>query len=372
MANLKKFNIFIFITSFSKLLVELFIPLILYNRGFGIKKIFLFLIIKYSLCVLFVPIGRALGNMISYAKLMVFSSVLFSLTYVYLNFMKSIFVLAILYSAYLMFYWLGRHIYAISIIEEKKATENVSLYNIFTILGGLFSTYIGAVIIDMFGYLVLSIIVLVLMVISIFPLIKIKDVKISDKKETFKIFKSFPIRNYTFITLDQLRYIICSIYPLYIYIYVRRTFSFAGVLNIISGVGSILYIYILSKKMDKNKKDYLSLSLLLMGFIYVFKLFVYSKYLFLIIVFVEGVIKSSVDTITLRNTYCYGKNYDVISYVAFIEIINNVGRTLFLVLFYLLDLGLMQIILVSVIGLFLNVFVKFDDGKFGYSKVSAN
>lgn len=372
MANLKKFNIFIFITSFSKLLVELFIPLILYNRGFGIKKIFLFLIIKYSLCVLFVPIGRVLGNMISYAKLMVFSSVLFSLTYVYLNFMKSIFVLAIFYSAYLMFYWLGRHIYAISIIEEKKATENVSLYNIFTILGGLFSTYIGAVIIDKFGYLVLSIIVLVLMVVSIFPLIKIKDVKISDKKETFKIFKSFPIRNYTFIILDQLRYITCSIYPLYIYIYVRRTFSFTGVLNIISGVGSILYIYILSKKMDKNKKDYLSLSLLLMGFIYVFKLFVYAKYLFLIIVFVEGVIKSSVDTITLRNTYCYGKNYDVISYVVFIEIINNIGRTLFLVLFYLLDLGLMQIILVSVIGIFLNVFVKFDDGKFGYSKVNAN
>ena len=85
MSNLKKYNLFITITSFAKLLVEVFIPLLLYNEGFSIKKIILFLIFKYIFCTLIIPFGIKLGNTYSYTKLMLISSMLFTLTYIYLN-----------------------------------------------------------------------------------------------------------------------------------------------------------------------------------------------------------------------------------------------------------------------------------------------
>lgn len=373
MSDLKKYNIFIFITSFAKLLVEIFIPLILYNMSFTIKEIILFLILKYSFCLLFIPVGYFIGKKYSVSTLMILSSIIFSITYIYLSQINknltSLIILSILYSSYLMFYWLGRHMYGLSIIEDKKTTDNVSLYNIFTILGGLFSPFIGSYIIEKTSTLTLSTIVLVLMIISIIPLTKIKKLKLNPNTQIKHIIKSFPKTNYIFNTLDQLRYILYTVLPLWIYINIKSKYSYIGILNIITGLGSIIYIYLLSKKMDKNKKDYLSLSLLIMGIIYFLKITITSNLAYLIITLFEGITKSSLDTITLRNTYVYQKNYCITSYIIFTEIINNIARTLFLIIFYIFNVPLKTMLLICILGIFLNVFVKYDDGKYGYSLV---
>lgn len=373
MSDLKKYNIFIFITSFAKLLVEIFIPLILYNMSFTIKEIILFLILKYSFCLLFIPVGYFIGKKYSVSTLMILSSIIFSITYIYLSQINrnltSLIILSILYSSYLMFYWLGRHAYGLSIIEDKKTTDNVSLYNIFTILGGLFSPFIGSYIIEKTSTLTLSTIVLVLMIISIIPLTKIKKLKLNPNTQIKHIIKSFPKTNYIFNTLDQLRYILYTVLPLWIYINIKSKYSYIGILNIITGLGSIIYIYLLSKKMDKNKKDYLSLSLLIMGIIYFLKITITSNLAYLIITLFEGITKSSLDTITLRNTYVYQKNYCITSYIIFTEIINNIARTLFLIIFYIFNVPLKTMLLICILGIFLNVFVKYDDGKYGYSLV---
>lgn len=373
MSDLKKYNIFIFITSFAKLLVEIFIPLILYNMSFTIKEIILFLILKYSFCLLFIPVGYFIGKKYSVSTLMILSSIIFSITYIYLSQINknltSLIILSILYSSYLMFYWLGRHTYGLSIIEDKKTTDNVSLYNIFTILGGLFSPFIGSYIIEKTSTLTLSTIVLVLMIISIIPLTKIKKIKLNPNTQIKHIIKSFPKINYIFNTLDQLRYILYTVLPLWIYINIKSKYSYIGILNIITGLGSIIYIYLLSKKMDKNKKDYLSLSLLIMGIIYLLKITITSNLAYLIITLFEGITKSSLDTITLRNTYVYQKNYCITSYIIFTEIINNIARTLFLIIFYIFNVPLKTMLLICILGIFLNVFVKYDDGKYGYSLV---
>lgn len=373
MSDLKKYNIFIFITSFAKLLVEIFIPLILYNMSFTIKEIILFLILKYSFCLLFIPVGYFIGKKYSVSTLMILSSIIFSITYIYLSQINknltSLIILSILYSSYLMFYWLGRHMYGLSIIEDKKTTDNVSLYNIFTILGGLFSPFIGSYIIEKTSTLTLSTIVLVLMIISIIPLTKIKKIKLNSNTQIKHIIKSFPKTNYIFNTLDQLRYILYTVLPLWIYINIKSKYSYIGILNIITGLGSIIYIYLLSKKMDKNKKDYLSLSLLIMGIIYLLKITITSNLAYLIITLLEGITKSSLDTITLRNTYVYQKNYCITSYIIFTEIINNIARTLFLIIFYIFNVPLKTMLLICILGIFLNVFIKYDDGKYGYSLV---
>ena len=373
MSDLKKYNIFIFITSFAKLLVEIFIPLILYNMSFTIKEIILFLILKYSFCLLFIPVGYFIGKKYSVSTLMILSSIIFSITYIYLSQINknltSLIILSILYSSYLMFYWLGRHMYGLSIIEDKKTTDNVSLYNIFTILGGLFSPFIGSYIIEKTSTLTLSTIVLVLMIISIIPLTKIKKIKLNPNTQIKHIIKSFPKTNYIFNTLDQLRYILYTVLPLWIYINIKSKYSYIGILNIITGLGSIIYIYLLSKKMDKNKKDYLSLSLLIMGIIYLLKITITSNLAYLIITLFEGITKSSLDTITLRNTYVYQKNYCITSYIIFTEIINNIARTIFLIIFYIFNVPLKTMLLICILGIFLNVFIKYDDGKYGYSLV---
>lgn len=373
MSNLKKYNIFTFVTTFAKLLIEVFIPLILYNMNFTIKEIILFLIIKHALCTIFLPITKLVIKKKSTTFLMIISSILFTLSYIYLNFLtKNLFKLLIfttLLSMYLTFYWVGRHTYALSIIEDKKATDNVSLYTIFTILGGLFSTYIGSILIEKTSYLFLSIIVLFLMLISIIPLTKIKSKKETNEIKLINIITSFPKRNYIFTFLDQLRFILVTIFPLYIYLNINKSYKYIGIINIVSGLGSIIYIYILKKLMDKNKSDYLSSSLLYLAITYTLKLLTKNNIIFLIIVFFEGIFRSVVDLITLRNTYVYSKNYTRLNYTIFTEGINNIGRVIILTLFYITNISLKKIILICILGILINIFIKYDDGKYGYNNV---
>lgn len=373
MSNLKKYNIFTFVTTFAKLLIEVFIPLILYNMNFTIKEIILFLIIKHALCTIFLPITKLVIKKKSTTFLMIISSILFTLSYIYLNFLtKNLFKLLIfttLLSMYLTFYWVGRHTYALSIIEDKKATDNVSLYTIFTILGGLFSTYIGSILIEKTSYLFLSIIVLFLMLISIIPLTKIKSKKETNEIKLINIITSFPKRNYIFTFLDQLRFVLVTIFPLYIYLNINKSYKYIGIINIVSGLGSIIYIYILKKLMDKNKSDYLSSSLLYLAITYTLKLLTKNNIIFLIIVFFEGIFRSVVDLITLRNTYVYSKNYTRLNYTIFTEGINNIGRVIILTLFYITNISLKKIILICILGILINIFIKYDDGKYGYNNV---
>lgn len=373
MSNLKKYNIFTFVTTFAKLLIEVFIPLILYNMNFTIKEIILFLIIKHALCTIFLPITKLVIKKKSTTFLMIISSILFTLSYIYLNFLtKNLFKLLIfttLLSMYLIFYWVGRHTYALSIIEDKKATDNVSIYTIFTILGGLFSTYIGSILIEKTSYLFLSIIVLFLMLISIIPLTKIKSKKETNEIKLITIITSFPKRNYIFTFLDQLRFVLVTIFPLYIYLNINKSYKYIGIINIVSGLGSIIYIYILKKLMDKNKRDYLSSSLLYLAITYTLKLLTKNNIIFLIIVFFEGIFRSVVDLITLRNTYVYSKNYTRLNYTIFTEGINNIGRVIILTLFYITNISLEKIILICILGILINIFIKYDDGKYGYNNV---
>lgn len=373
MSNLKKYNIFTFVTTFAKLLIEVFIPLILYNMNFTIKEIILFLIIKHALCTIFLPITKLVIKKKSTTFLMIISSILFTLSYIYLNFLtKNLFKLLIfttLLSMYLTFYWVGRHTYALSIIEDKKATDNVSIYTIFTILGGLFSTYIGSILIEKTSYLFLSIIVLFLMLISIIPLTKIKSKKETNEIKLITIITSFPKRNYIFTFLDQLRFVLVTIFPLYIYLNINKSYKYIGIINIVSGLGSIIYIYILKKLMDKNKRDYLSSSLLYLAITYTLKLITKNNIIFLIIVFFEGIFRSVVDLITLRNTYVYSKNYTRLNYTIFTEGINNIGRVIILTLFYITNISLEKIILICILGILINIFIKYDDGKYGYNNV---
>lgn len=373
MSNLKKYNIFTFVTTFAKLLIEVFIPLILYNMNFTIKEIILFLIIKHALCTIFLPITKLVIKKKSTTFLMIISSILFTLSYIYLNFLtKNLFKLLIfttLLSMYLTFYWVGRHTYALSIIEDKKATDNTSIYTIFTILGGLFSTYIGSILIEKTSYLFLSLIVLFLMLISIIPLTKIKSKKETNEIKLITIITSFPKRNYIFTFLDQLRFVLVTIFPLYIYLNINKSYKYIGIINIVSGLGSIIYIYILKKLMDKNKSDYLSSSLLYLAITYTLKLLTKNNIIFLIIVFFEGIFRSVVDLITLRNTYVYSKNYTRLNYTIFTEGINNIGRVIILTLFYITNISLKKIILICILGILINIFIKYDDGKYGYNNV---
>ena len=370
MTNLKKYNIFITITTFAKLMIEVFIPLLLYNIGFQLNKILIFYLVEFITIFLFnIPVTY-IGQKITFKKLMIISSILFSTTYIYINYItKNIFkliIFSILNGLYLSTYWIGRHIYGISIIKKKETTDNVSKYMIFGIIGSLPASYIGAYILETYGYVTLSVIILILSFISLFPLFKIKINQKINKIKIKQIIKNFPKQNYIFLFFDQLKFFTILLFPLYIYINIKSELKYIALTNIIIGISSILYVLYLAKKMDENKKDYLKPTLLALFITFLIKLNINSSNIILFIIFIEGISKSALDTIILRNTYSYKANYNNISYILFIEQLYSLFRFIITTIYLILGVNLKTILYIGTFSLFINIFIGFKQGKSGY------
>lgn len=370
MTNLKKYNIFITITTFAKLMIEVFIPLLLYNIGFQLNEILIFYLVQFSTIFLFNIPTTYIGQKITFKKLMIISSILFSITYIYINYITKniikLIILSILNGLYLSTYWIGRHIYGISIIKEKETTDNVSKYMIFGIIGSLPASYIGAYILEKYGYISLSIIILILSFISLFPLFKIKINQKINKIKIKQIIKNFPKQNYIFLFFDQLKFFTLLLFPLYIYINIKSELKYIALTNVIIGISSILYILFIAKKMDENKKDYLKPMLLAMFITLLIKLNINSSNIILFIIFIEGISKSALDTIILRNTYSYKANYNNISYILFIEQLYSLFRFIITTIYLISEVKLKTILYIGTFSLLINTFIGFKQGKSGY------
>lgn len=370
MTNLKKFNIFVFLSTFSKLMIEVFIPILLFNNGYSIKGILFFLLIKF-VTIFFITLPSSyLGKKIKFKNLMIISNILFCISCIMLNYIIYDYVylsiLAIINGTYLILYWLSRHVYALNIITNKKTTESVSSFTIFALIAGIPATYIGALIINHLGFLLLCIIVLILSLISVIPLFKVKE-KSEKEKLSFKpIMKNFPKKNYVFILFYQINLVCISLFPLYIYLFVKNDIEYVGIVNVISSISSIIYIYFLAKLMDKKKKDYLGISCIFLALIWVLKLNFTYEIIFLVIIFFEGIFSSGLETIVSRNIYSYGNTQKYLSYITFIEILNTTCRSLFLILVLVMDLSLINVLYIGLLSLIVLSIVKFDDGYLGY------
>lgn len=370
MNKLKKYNIFITLSSFAKAMIEIFIPIIMYNSGYGIKKILLFFLIKFGFIQLFLPLAAFIGKKINFKNLIILSNFLFIGMNIYFNYIKFKFlelvIFSLLYAAYLIFYWIGRHIYGMSIIEEKKTTEFVSSYTIFALIGALPATYAGAVIMKEYGLTTLSIILLIISTLAVIPLSFVKESATKEKISFKKIIKGFPIKNYIFIFLEQIKHIAIGLFPLYVYLEISNTFEYIGISNAVISIASIIYIYFLAKKMDKNKKDYIPIMCVLLAVTWLFKLNVYSTSFILLIMFFEGIFTFGLETSILRNIYSFGKEYRVLSYNLFVEAIRNTARIIILAILFFFINKLNIILYIGVVALFLSAVIKLDDGKFGY------
>ena len=118
--------------------------------------------------------------------------------------------------------------------------------------------------------------------------------------------------------------------------------------------------------MDKNKKDYLKPMLMIMLITLLIKLNIKSSTLMLIIIFIEGISKTALDTIILRNTYSYKANYDNISYILFIEQLYSLFRIIILIIYLLIGINLKTILYIGTFSLFINTIIGFKQGKSGY------
>ncbi len=337
----KNYYLFLFLESFTRGLVDVFSLVLLYEKGFSIGNIYVFLLFKY----LFGIISCYFSIRYSYKFILIVSSLLYGCSYIYLNYMDVNIFSLIIFSLLLSFsdnsYHFVRHLLAITKVSNKK-NSNIIL---FIYLGVVISSIIGIYIISKSSFLLVSVIIFILSIISIIPIVGFRENKDCLLNNYFKV--KIDRNKYLYSILGQFKVILMELQPLYIYLYINNSIIYVGIFNVIFGVSSLMIVWFILSKFSFSKYKYWTC---LLGCILFFKINIYSKYVLLFIAFVEGILIKIYDTISLNNLYDVGTTY-VREYLLKEEFIFFGTKIVIMGLIILFNLDIKIIIYICIIGI---------------------
>lgn len=359
MKKLTLYNIFLFLSNISRNIVEIFSFVYLYQKGYKIKNILLFYSIYYLVGVFISYITIYLTKYIKRKVLLIISGLLYGVSFYYLSVMSmtnyNLVILSIILSTSSFIYHTIRHYYAMNLVDKVEDKKIASIL-ISAYLPIIFSSILGSYIVDKYSILVSSIIVIILSVISIIPLIFIRDDITNNKIEYSKINSN----KLVFFILEQFKVIFLLLEPIYLYLYVKKSLNYVGTFNILIGISSIIYLYYIAHRININK--YFKYINIIFCLVLLLKLNITNKYILLIVALLEGLGIKSFELTSNKNIYNI-ENNNINGYLITCELIFCFLRSIICLIFYLFIDSVKAMLYISLVPIFLISFVKLADIK---------
>lgn len=354
MSNIKRYNIFILLSTLARNIVEIFSSVLLYKMGYSLKEILLFYSIVYLIGAIISTIVIYLTKIVKPKYILILSSIIFSGSFYYMSIMSKTFINLIIFS---IIYGMGaytyhtiRHYYAIKSMNnhERKEIGSILIYtNIAMVISSILGTYVGAKL----SRLILAIMVIVISILAIIPIFKYED-KINDKEVKIdKIEKN----KFLFFVCEQAKVINLSLQPLYLFLFVNNTISYVGIFNIVMGISSCIFIYFFVRKVDDKK--YFKYLNILFCIILILKLNISNKYLVLVIALFEGLGIKIFEIVSSENIYNIKSTTNIKGYLLIVEIIFCLVRSIMCLMGYFIN-NIKIILYLTIIFIFMIGFIK--------------
>lgn len=348
MKNNKTYNIFLFLSTFTRSLVEVFSLVLLYKKGYTINNLIFFLFLLYIFGILV----NYLSLKINYKKILIISSLTYGLSFIYISIINTsiiyLSILAILLSIGNYSYHCIRHLLALTMLDKKtRKPSNILIINY---LGIIASSITGTYLINKLPLLITSIIIFILSIISIIPILKQDKITTNNNLNIKKVV--IPKNKIIFNILEQFKVIFLELQPLFLYIYINNSIYYVGIFNIITNIASLIVIYFISRKLNIKYFKYLTL---LLGLILTIKISLNSSIILILIALLEGILIKIYETTSLNNLYNYNNN-DITSYLLKEELIFFITKSIIILIYLLLNLNLYTIMYINIIGISLSGF----------------
>lgn len=334
MKTIRNYNIYIFISTFVRNIIDVYSVIYLYQKGINIKTIISIYTLTYFLGYFISYLSITIGNKVGYKYILILSSLITSITFYIIHNSHNIYLISLFLSLSMFTYHPIRHYYGINLLKQKKEIGNTL---IFTYIAQLLSSYIAISNMKLIYLIILSII-------GIIPALFIKK----EKQEVIKLPKKISNNKLYFFFFDQFKIIFILLEPLYLYL-ISNKLSYVGIFNIILTISSIICIYLLTNKIN-IQKNYKYINILF-TIVLILKLNIHNKNLLLLIAFFEGIgIKTNelVSTMNLYNVKELNTGYIITSERIFCLI-----RTIILTIIYFLPFDLKISLYILIIGIFI-------------------
>ena len=135
MKNIKFYNIYMFISSFTRNIIDLYSVVLLYQNGISLNNIIGIYAITYFIGIFISTISLKLGNKIGYKYILIASSIITSISFYIINNYTNPYLIALFLSLSMYTYHPIKHYYGINLLNKKKEIGNtIILTYIATIL----------------------------------------------------------------------------------------------------------------------------------------------------------------------------------------------------------------------------------------------
>ena len=363
-SNQKKFGIYVFLSTFSRSLIEVFIPVILYKFGYSIKEVLLYYLIVNLVSLFITYPSIYISNKYNNKILSIVGITSFIALQVALNYMVRsmlyLVLIAVLFAFYRRGYWISRRYYNLEIIKDKNIATSYSIIMILNQLAVVVSGYIGSLILDFVSLRVLTIIAIILFALCLIP---INMMKFEHEKKQYNLnlkntIKSIPKSDIYLFGSYELNNVIKFLIPLYIVIYVKDTYQTIGLVTLITNLALLIFTFLFGKKLDKSKSNYLKIAILLTVAIYILKVNSIGFALF-IVSFIEGFVSKMYELSINKEFYTLSKQFEYYNYNLMYEITQNLFRSILVFILYITNLDIRNMIYVSLAFVLFGIFLKF-------------
>lgn len=346
-----RYNTFLFVSTFAKTLIEVFISLYLFKNGFVIQFIILFYVLENLFAL---PISYylvKLGEKVGYAAVMGIGILSFVTLQLALNTVVNnewyILAIAVLYTLYRRGYWVARRYYVTEVVPQRNSAQPFSIMMVVSEVASILAGFVGGLLLDGFNALTLTIISSVLLIASVVPLLGIKSKTHGTKIELMKNLRKYDRRNYLAFSLYEINNLLAFIFPIFITLYIKDTYMMAGSVNAVSSLAIIVFILIYGRLI--RKKNYFVVSSILFVLVCFAKL-VTLDYLILALCFVEGIVKKMQEQ-SVNKIYFENRNeMDLAHYNLIYQMLESVTRAVVAVpLLFMSDVRVMIVFVLVVI-----------------------
>ncbi|MBR6252228.1 MAG: MFS transporter [Clostridia bacterium] len=353
-----KFNIFSFISTFARSLIEIFISLYLFKNGFSITSIIAFYCLENIFSLFLSYLFIRIGERFNYAIIMIIGLIAFVALQIVLgnveNTWQYVLIISLIYSLYRRGYWVSRRNYITSVMPTKESSNAFSILVVLAQISTILAGYVGAILLDNFSMTFVTIASSALLVLSVIPLFLIKTKKEPAKINLIANMKKYEKSNYLLFAFYELNNLLTMLFPIYIALYIQDTYIMAGNLNAISNISIIVFVMIYGRIINKNK-NFVFLSTVLLLIISLLKV-LQVDYFVLAIYFLDGLVQKmqnqSINKIYFENR----KDMDITHYNLIYQITEAISR--FIVAIPLLFMtSIRQMIVFIVVVIFVELLI---------------
>lgn len=364
--NARTYNVFRYFSSLAMSIFSILMSLYLFEVGYAVNLVLLYLAIKYFVsAALAIPLTK-FGSKYGFRHILVFSIIAFCLMSIVLCNLDMRFdmlvYLGILSGVFHSTYWCPTDFFILKIFQKKSASSVAGITKIIIELASLPVVLIGGIILEKFNIVALVIITLIIYLLSVIPMLKIKEGKYKPQDVDIRVpfQKLTKVHHLGFILLGLATTAADIIWKLHLYNDISSDYEFIGIINIILGIAGIGFIYVVSKLLDKPKYDYLKISATFLAITWFIKLNIFSVSGILAITIIEGFILRMFVLTFEKGYISIGRRFNYEGFISYYYTLTGFFRGLFLTLGALTG-NISLILLISVLLVACLPFIKFKE-----------